>query len=58
MSSELKRFIYRDGEKTKSILGWVISEDEHCFKILAFRDRDEVILGKGSIIKVEKVAAQ
>ena len=54
--NKLLKFVYDDNQSTKVLRGYLLSEDEHSYKIKPQYGNDEmIILGKRFIIKVYAV---
>jgi hypothetical protein len=51
----LYKFIFEDSGTTKTIRGYVHSEDESTFKIIAIKSNDLIVIGKRCIIKFSPI---
>lgn len=54
----LYKFIFEDSGVTKTIRGYVHSEDEFTFKIVAIKSNDLIVIGKRCIIKFSPIAQE
>lgn len=53
----LYKFVFEDAG-LKVLKGFVVEEDDYCFKIKPFNSENIIILGKRGLIKVQRADAQ